>query len=115
MYRSTLESFQALASRGNLVPVIREVLADLDPPLSLFRRLDDGATSFLFESVQGGEKWARYSFLGTGARARLRANGDLVEWIEGDRVERFEGAGDPLAILREKLAGFRPALPDDDP
>ena len=58
--RPSLEQFEALARRGNLIPVAREILADLDTPLSLFRRLDDGATSFLFESVQGGEKWARY-------------------------------------------------------
>ena len=67
--------------------VVREILADLDTPLSLYRRLDDGRTSFLLESVQGGEKWARYSFIGTGARAIFRARGPEVEWSEGDHTE----------------------------
>ncbi len=50
------EAFEELAKRGNLIPVVREILADLDTPLSIFRRLDDGRTSFLFESVEGGER-----------------------------------------------------------
>ncbi len=63
---TTQEAFEDLARKGNLVPVVREMAADLDTPLSLFRRLDDGRTSFLFESVQGGEKWARYTLQGSG-------------------------------------------------
>jgi hypothetical protein len=77
--RPSVEQFRSLAARGNLIPVVREILADLDTPLSLFRRLDDGRTAFLLESVQGGENWARYSFLGTGARATFRARGREVE------------------------------------
>ena len=61
--RPSQDEFESLASRGNLIPVVREILADMDTPLSLFRRLDDGRTAFLFESVEGGEKWARYSFM----------------------------------------------------
>jgi anthranilate synthase component 1 len=76
--RPQADEFTALASRGNLVPLVREVLADLDTPLSLFRQLDDGATSFLLESVEGGEKWARYSLIGVGSRARFHARGSLV-------------------------------------
>jgi anthranilate synthase component 1 len=100
-----------LAQQGNLVPVVREILADLDTPLSLFRVLDDGATSFLLESVEGGEKWARYSFIGTGARAIFRARGRNVEWIEGGRVETCEVESDPLAFLRDRLAAYHPVTP----
>ena len=82
MLRPSLEQFESLSQRGNLIPVAREILADLDTPLSLFRRLDDGRTSFLLESVEGGEKWARYSFLGTGARATFSARGQEVTWTE---------------------------------
>ena len=64
MLRPEPHEFGRLAAQGNLVPVVREILADLDTPLSLFRALDDGSTSFLLESVEGGEKWARYSFIG---------------------------------------------------
>jgi anthranilate synthase component 1 len=111
--RPTLESFESLASRGNLLPVTREILADLDTPLSIFRKLDDGRTTFLLESVEGGEKWARFSFVGTGARAIFRARGSEVEWVEGDRTERVAVSGDPLEFLRDKLSRFEPATPAD--
>jgi len=107
LLRPSQELFEELATRGNLIPVAREILADFDTPLSLFRRLDDGKTSFLFESVEGGEKWARYSFIGTGARAVFRARGREAEWIEGGRTQRFTAAGDPLERLREELAALR--------
>ena len=109
MLRPSRESFEELAERGNWVPVVREILADMDTPLSLFRRLDDGRTSFLFESVEGGEKWGRFSFLGTGARAIFRARGGQVEWETAEGVERIEATGDPLEVLREKLAAMEPA------
>src|SRR4029453_1957879 len=103
--------FGRLAAQGNLVPVVREILADLDTPLSLFRALDDGSTSFLLESVEGGEKWARYSFIGTGARALFRAHGRNGEWVEGGVTRRFEAPGDPLEVLRARLAEYRPVVP----
>jgi len=109
--RPSQEVFEDLARRGNLVPVIREIMADHDTPLSLFRRLDDGRTSFLFESVEGGEKWARYSFLGSGARAIFRARGSDVEWSSGGETTRVHATGDPLEFLRERLAMLRAAVP----
>jgi len=105
----TEDGFVRLAGQGNLVPVAREIHADYDTPLSFFRKLDDGATSFLFESVEGEEKWARFSFVGTGARAVFRARGRQVEWEEGGHVERWEAPGDPLEVLRERLARATPA------
>jgi anthranilate synthase component 1 len=102
-----------LARQGNHVPVVREIIADLDTPLSLFRKIDDGQTAFLLESVEGGEKWARYSFLGVGARAIFRAQGRRVEWIEGDHTEVIEAEGDPLQILRERLRAFEAVQPTD--
>jgi len=100
-----------LAGRGNWIPVAWEILADLDTPLSIFRRLDDGATTFLLESVEGGEKWARYSFVGSGARAIFRARGREVEWSEGGETRRWRVAGDPMEVLREKLREYRPVAP----
>jgi anthranilate synthase component 1 len=113
LLRPSQEEFEKLATRGNLVPVVREILADMDTPLSLFRRLDDGRTSFLFESAEGGEKWGRYSFIGTGARAVFRARGSAVEWSCGGETQRLDVAGDPLEFLREKLAEFDPVIPKD--
>jgi len=111
--RPSLEQFESLARRANWIPLSREILADLDTPLSLFRRLDDGESSFLLESVEGGEKWARYSFIGSGARARFRARGRRVEWEEAGETQRFEVDGDPLEFLREKLATFDAVAPGD--
>ncbi len=112
LHPATREEFEALASQGNLIPVVREILADLDTPLSLFRRLDDGQHSFLFESVEGGEKWARYSFLGFGARATFRATGSKVTWSDASETTEQDLQGDPLEFLRERLQGVTPvALP----
>jgi len=70
-------------------------------------------TTFLLESVEGGEKWARYSFVGSGARAIFRARGREVEWSEGGETQRWRVAGDPMEVLREKLREYRPvARPD---
>ncbi|HEY5656300.1 MAG TPA: anthranilate synthase component I [Myxococcota bacterium] len=113
MLRPSQEAFERLATRGNLVPVVREILADMDTPLSLFRRLDDGVTSFLFESAEGGEKWGRYSFIGSGARAVFRARGNAVEWSAGGETRRVDVAGDPLEFLRDKLAELQPVTPED--
>ena len=108
MLRPSEDAFATLADRGNLIPVVREIPADMDTPLSLFQRLDDGETSFLFESVEGGEKWARYSFLGSGARALFCASGSRVEWREGGETQVLEVDGDPLEVLRERLSAYRP-------
>ena len=110
MFRPSQEVFEELATRGSRVPVVREMLADMDTPLSLFRRLDDGRTSFLLESVEGEEHWARYSFIGCGSRAIFRATGSDVEWVSGGdeaNVERLHAEGDPLEILRERLSALR--------
>ncbi len=108
LFCPSFEQFRALSARGNRIPFVREMLADMDTPLSVFRRLDDGKTSFLLESVEGGEKWARYSFIGTGARAMFRSRGTDVEWTEGCETRRFSVSGDPLQLLRERMAAARP-------
>ncbi len=113
MFRPSPERFTELAAQGNLIPVVAEVMADLDTPLSIFRRLDDGETSFLLESVQGGEKWGRYSFIGCGARAIFRARGNRVEWTEHGETHVHDVDGDPLEFLRARLAEFEAVHPDE--
>ena len=113
MLRTSPEQFETLAGQGSHIPVVREVLADLDTPLSLFRKIDDGRTAFLLESVEGGEKWARYSFLGVGARAIFRATGSRVEWVENGETEVLEVDGDPLKVLRDRLCAFEAVQPTD--
>ncbi len=108
MYFPTLEKFQALSLEGNLIPVYREILADMETPVSAFRKIDDGRTSFLLESIEGGEKWARYSFLGSSPDRVFRSRGELFEILRGDRVERSGVCADPLSELKAFLAPYRP-------
>src|SRR5215813_328422 len=102
------EEFRRLAAGGNLVPVYAEVAADLDTPLSAFLRLRPGPYAFLLESVEGGEKWARYSFLGSEPSMVFTAKGKRLAVRHADgRVEKMK-AESPFAALRELLARFKP-------
>ncbi len=90
MHHPTLEEFELLAAQGNLIPVTRCILADLETPLSAYRKLRGQGESFLFESVEGGEHVGRYSFVGCNPRAIIRQAGSRVEVIEnGKVVEKF--------------------------
>ena len=80
MYSPTLEEFTQLTAQGNLIPVTRRLLADVETPLSAYRKIRGQGESFLFESVEGGEHLGRYSFVGctTSMRApcwRMTARG----------------------------------------
>src|SRR5664280_2150855 len=91
MYSPNLEEFLRLAAHGNLVPVIRRLLADIETPLSAYRKIRGAGESFLFESVEGGEHLGRYSFVGCNPRAVIRQTGNRVEVIENGRVvEKFD-------------------------
>ncbi|MBI1734374.1 MAG: anthranilate synthase component I [Candidatus Rokubacteria bacterium] len=105
----TRDEFRALAARGNLVPVFAELPADLDTPLSAYLRLRPGPYSFLLESVEGGEKWARYSFLGTDPLMVLTAkNGRIRLKRAGSTTEERLPDGNPLDALRRLLKEFVP-------
>lgn len=101
------EAFAALAAQGyNRVPLHREVLADFDTPLSTYRKLAEGAFSYLFESVEGGEKWGRYSIIGLPCRQVLRVFGKRVEtWVDGARIDE-QLVDDPLAFVEEYQARY---------
>jgi anthranilate synthase component 1 len=110
----TPEHFSELAQQGyNRIPVVREVLADLDTPLSCYLKLASGAYSYLFESVQGGEKWGRYSMIGLPARTILKAFGDEIQVErDGDIIERHTRA-DALRFVDEFKQRYRaPELPN---
>ncbi len=113
MVRPDRAEFRALARRGAPVPLVREVLADLDTPLSAFLKIDDGETAFLFESMEGGERWSRYSFIGVGSRARFLARGGRVEISRPGLPPRVvtlppDHSEDPLGLLRDLLGELRP-------
>ncbi len=108
----TRDEFRALASAGNLIPVGRDILGDLETPVSAFLKIHRGPYGFLLESVLGGERWGRFSFLGTEPARVFRVRGDEVE-IEtpGGPTERRRSA-DPLGELARVLGEYRPvALP----
>ena len=108
MIAPTLEQYMVMAREKNLVPVTREVLADLDTPVSAFTKLDRGDASFLLESLEGGENWGRYSILGFKPTIEFRSKGKEVEIRRGERTERQESK-DPLSVLQSLLAEVRAA------
>jgi anthranilate synthase component 1 len=95
MYSPSLDHFRKLAEHGNLIPVTRRLLADIETPLSAYRKIRGQDESFLFESVEGGEHLGRYSFVGCNPRAVIRQTRDRVEILENGKViENFAvGAG----------------------
>jgi len=104
----TPEQFTALAEQGyNRIPITREVLADLDTPLSTYLKLANGAYSYLLESVQGGEKWGRYSIIGLPCSQILKISGNTatVE-LDGAIIEQ-ENCPDPLAYVEKFQARFK--------
>lgn len=107
-YSLTLDEFRSYAKQGNLIPLFREILADHDTPVSAFAKIDHGPSAYLLESIQGGEKWARYSFLGSGAPLVIYEDrGDLCV-KKGSHRRRIPSRGAPLDRLREIMDAYRP-------
>jgi anthranilate synthase component I len=108
------QQFAALAAQSaaqgiNRIPLMREVLADLDTPLSTYLKLADGPYSYLFESVQGGEKWGRYSIIGLPCRSLLKISGSLIEVeTDGEVVESVQ-SDDPLSWVENFQARYQVA------
>ena len=108
MLTPSFPEFDRLSRTGNLIPVYREFLADMETPVTAFRKLDGPYHSFLLESVEGGEKWGRYSFIGIGPCIIFRSRGRFVEIKRLGRTI-FEGpVDDPLEKLREFMGRYRP-------
>ncbi len=96
----TQEQFESYLSQGyDRVPLVKKVLADLDTPLSTYLKLANGPYSYLFESVQGGEKWGRYSMIGLPARTIIKVIGNEVEVSTDYKVISTEIVDDPLAWI----------------
>ncbi|OWY40425.1 anthranilate synthase component I [Xenophilus sp. AP218F] len=108
----THQEFQQLAAAGyNRIPVTLELFADLDTAMSVYLKLANQPYSYLLESVVGGERFGRYSFIGLPSHTRLRVDGDSVQVESGDRViERYQG--NPLTFIEAYQQRFRsPPLP----
>ena len=97
--------FQQYAADGfTLVPVVREVLSDLDTPLSVYLKLADGPHTYLFESVEGGERFGRYSIIGLPARRVYEFRGHVLEIREHGEVVETREVDDPLAEVERLRA-----------
>jgi anthranilate synthase component I len=102
--------FRNLAKTANVVPVCAEMLADTETPVSLLRKIyQNNDAAFLFESVEGGERWGRYSFLGVSARTHIRIFRQFVEICENGSCNRIPHHSDPLSVLRTFINQFKPA------
>ncbi|MCL6630216.1 MAG: anthranilate synthase component I, partial [Armatimonadetes bacterium] len=108
MYYPSKEEFIRRSHDGNLVPVYREILADMETPVSAYRKIARGKYSFLLESVEGGEHLARYSFIGTDPFLVFKSKGHDVYIVERWRADkiRLEPDQDPLHILKELLGRY---------
>ncbi len=108
-YRPSLEEFKEKAGQGNLVPVYKEILADLDTPVSAYMKISQDSHSFLLESIEGGDKWARYSFLGCGPSIIVSTKGQTVSIQRNGIKETRSLKGErPLSVLKEILAQYQP-------
>jgi anthranilate synthase component 1 len=115
MYYPSLDEFKAKAARGNLIPVYRELLADMLTPVSALMRIDTGDHSFLLESIQGGEKWARYSFLGANPSVIVKTTGRTATVVRDGVSTEHAVEGDPLDFLKGLMAPYRPVEVDGLP
>lgn len=109
-----LTEFEALKKQGYThIPLLREVLADLYTPLSAYLKLANRPFTYLFESVQGGENWGRYSVIGLSCEERIRILGKEILHERGTRTEKSIRSEDPLAWIREFKRQFRvPGIPE---
>ena len=110
MYKPTLEQVEAMAGQGNLIPIYRDLPADMETPVSIYLKLQDEGPCFLLESVSGGEQVARYSFIGVRPRGLMTTFGDEVYLAsEGHgRTVSLENGLDPLAVLKAEMAKYKP-------
>ena len=104
------DQFHHLAQSHNVIPVCAEILADTETPVSLLKKFYDRKQPvFLLESVEGGERWGRYSFLGTSVRTDIRIYADEVRIEEDSKRRTLAHKGDPLQVLKTLMARYRPA------
>lgn len=107
-YSLSFEEFRGLASQGNLIPLYREILADFETPVSAFTKIDHGPSAYLLESVEGGENWARFSFLGSGSPIVIREERGVLVITKGARVQRMPLGANPLDQIQAMMAVYRP-------
>ncbi len=104
------ETFRELAGSYNIIPVCAEVLADTETPVSVLQKFyDKDRPVFLLESVEGGERWARYSFLGISAHREIKIFEREVEIISAAETQKTIHHGEPLKVISRIMAPYNPA------
>ncbi|MBU0986006.1 MAG: chorismate-binding protein [Proteobacteria bacterium] len=104
-----IEQFRKMAAENNVIPVCVEILADTQTPVSLLKRFyQNKSSAFLLESVEGGERWGRYSFLGVSERSHIRVFPKTIQINENGKVRQVEHHGNPLAELRRLMQQYHP-------
>ena len=107
MLKPTKEEFIELAKKGNIIPIYKEIIADLETPVSTFLKTEKGRYSYLLESVEGGEKIARYSFLGSDPYLVIKSRGKSIEITKGNTKKRFQTKEDPLREIEKLMQAYR--------
>ncbi len=108
MFTPSLVEFKEKVKEGNLIPVYKEIRADMETPLSAFLKLESGKYSYLLESVEGGENVGRYSFLGSNPEKIFISKGKTVTIEEGSKKRSYKWKGDPLEELARVMAEYKP-------
>ena len=107
-YYPDFEGFKQLATKGNIVPVYRQLFADTLTPVSAFQKVSDVEYAFLLESAAGGEKISRYSILGINPFIEFTAFGSRIEVKRGGNKTEVIHAKDPLEVLHKEMSAFTP-------
>ena len=117
MYKPSFDQVAQMASSGNLIPIYRDLPADMETPVSIYLKLQDEGPCFLLESVSGGEQVGRYSFVGVRPRGVITTFGDEV-YIAGEGHGRMVGLTDgldPLGVVKAEMTRYNPVRLADLP
>lgn len=115
MYYPNKEEFIKYAKKGNLVPVYREIIGDMDTPVSIFQRLMGKYPGYLLESVEGGEHVGRYSFLGINPSIVFKSKGRKVSITKELKTRTWTTDTNPLLELKKIMAEYKPVSIDGLP
>ncbi len=108
LYYPDLEQVRTLAEKYNIIPVSLEVYADMETPISIFKRMEQNAYCFLLESVEGGDKWGRYSFIGKNPFVTVKGYGKQTELKYRDGKSKIVQQN-PVEVMKELMAQYRGA------
>ena len=110
------QEFDALVAQGHThIPITRELIADMDTPLSVYLKLANAPYTYLFESVHGGEKWGRYSFIGLPCKRVVKITGNTITISVNGNVEKTITSEDPLEWVQNYQTEFKVAEPEGLP